>query len=85
LCWKPWRWARPIITTDAPGCRETVQNGVNGFLVPPFKYFEASNAMKKLLNEEMRMEMGINSREYCVSKFDVNDVNRVLLSEMGLT
>lgn len=76
---------RPIITTDAPGCRETVQNEVNGFLVPPFKYLEASNAMKKLLNEDMRMEMGIKSREYCESKFDVNDVNSVLLSEMGLT
>ena len=39
----------------------------------------------KLLNEDMRMEMGIKSREYCESKFDVNDVNSVLLSEMGLT
>ena len=75
---------RPIITTDAPGSRETVQNEVNGFLVPPFEHFEAANAMKKLLNEEMRKEMGIKSREYCVSKYNVNDVNRVLLSEMGL-
>ena len=75
---------RPIITTDAPGCRETVQNEVNGFLVPPFEHLEAANAMKKLLNEEMRKEMGIKSRQYCVSKYNVNDVNRVLLSEMGL-
>ena len=26
--------AEPIVTTDAPGCRETVQPGVNGYLVP---------------------------------------------------
>ena len=39
---------------------------------------------KKLLNEEMRKEMGIKSREYCLSKYNVHDVNRVLLSEMGI-
>jgi len=31
----PIGMARPVITTDAPGCRETVIDGVNGFLVPP--------------------------------------------------
>ena len=49
---------RPIITTDAPGCRETVKNGVNGFLVPKFDDLEAANAMTKLLSAELRKEMG---------------------------
>ncbi|MDA1255766.1 MAG: glycosyltransferase, partial [Proteobacteria bacterium] len=75
---------RPIITTDAPGCRETVKNGVNGFLVPKFDDAEAANAMTKLLSAELRKEMGEESRKFCESKFDVLDVNKILLTEMGV-
>jgi glycosyltransferase involved in cell wall biosynthesis len=76
---------RPIITTDAPGCRETVKNGVNGFLVPKFDDLEAANAMTKLLSAELRKEMGKESRKFCESKFNVRDVNNILLSDMGVT
>ena len=75
---------RPIIATDAPGCRETVKNGVNGFLVPTFDDIEAANAMTKLLSAELREEMGQESRKFCASKFNVLDVNNTLLSEMGV-
>ena len=75
---------RPIITTDAPGCRETVKHNINGFLVPPFQYMEAVHAMEALLNERLRSEMGSQSRKYCESKFNVTDVNRILLSEMDV-
>ena len=75
---------RPIITTDAPGCRETVKNGVNGFLVPTFDDVEAANAMTKLLSAELRTEMGKESRKFCESKFNVLDVNKTLLSDMGV-
>ena len=75
---------RPIITTDAPGCRETVKNGVNGFLVPRFDDIEAANAMTKLLSAESRKEMGKESRKFCESKFNVIDVNNTLLSDMGV-
>jgi len=75
---------RPIITTDAPGCRETVKNAVNGFLVPKFDDLEAANAMTKLLSAELRNEMGKESRKFCESKFDVQDVNNTLLSDMGV-
>ena len=75
---------RPIITTDAPGCRETVKNGVNGFLVPRFDDLEAANAMTKLLSAELRKEMGKESRKFCESKFNVLDVNNKLLSDMGV-
>jgi len=75
---------RPIITTDAPGCRETVKNGVNGFLVPRFDDLEAANAMIKLLSAELRKEMGKESRKFCESKFNVLDVNNTLLSDMGV-
>ena len=75
---------RPIITTDAPGCRETVKNAVNGFLVPKFDDLEAANAMTKLLSAELRNEMGKESRKFCESKFNVRDVNNILLSDMGV-
>ena len=75
---------RPIITTDAPGCRETVKNGVNGFLVPTFDDVEAANAMTKLLSAELRTEMGKESRKFCESKFNVINVNNILLSDMGV-
>ena len=75
---------RPIITTDAPGCRETVKNEVNGFLVPIFDDIEAANAMTKLLSAELRKEMGQESRQFCQEKFNVVDVNNTLLSDMGV-
>ena len=75
---------RPIITTDAPGCRETVKNGVNGFLVPRFDEVKAANAMTKLLSAELRKEMGQESRKFCQLKFNVLDVNKTLLSDMGV-
>ena len=75
---------RPIITTDAPGCRETLKNGVNGFLVPRFDDVKAANAMTKLLSAELRKEMGQESRKFCQLKFNVLDVNKTLLSDMGV-
>ena len=75
---------RPIITTDAPGCRETVKDNINGFLVPPFQYMEAVHAMEALLNEALRSDMGSQSRQYCESKFNVEHVNASMLKEMGV-
>jgi len=74
--------ARPIITTDTPGCRETVINGVNGFLVPKYDHIETAQAMTKLLNKDVRNEMGLASRHLCESKFNVFNVNDSLLKEM---
>ena len=76
---------RPIITADSPGCRETVKEGVNGFLVPTYDYVSAANAMNKLLNKNLRSEMGAQSRYYCKEKYDVNDVNKKILSAMNIT
>jgi len=75
---------RPIITTDAPGCRETVLDQINGFLVPKYDYLETSKAMKELLDENLRSQMGAESRSLCESKFNVFDVNNMLLKEMDL-
>jgi glycosyltransferase involved in cell wall biosynthesis len=75
---------RPIITTDAPGCRETVLDAVNGFLVPKYDYIETSIVMKKLIDGNLRSKMGKESRAFCESKFNVIDVNNKLLKLMNV-
>ncbi len=77
---------RPIITTDAPGCRETVMDGDNGFLVPVKSIDELAAAMEKfIVSPELVERMGKRSREIAESKYDVNAVNAMMLREMGIT
>ena len=76
---------RPIITTDAPGCRETVTNEVNGFLVPVKSVDRLVEAMEKfILNPSSIEMMGKASRQIAENKFDVHAVNNFMLKEMGL-
>lgn len=67
---------RAIITTDAPGCRETVIDGETGFLVP---VKDANAIAKKMLefieNPALIEKMGQASAEYCREKYDVEKVN----------
>jgi len=77
--------ARPVITTDAPGCRETVIPGVNGFLVPPRNVEALAFAMERfVLEPELIERMGRESRRIAEERFDVHKINQVLLREMGL-
>lgn len=66
---------RPIVTTDNPGCRDSIINEKTGFLVP-IKNSEAlaDALMKLLLDETKRVEMGLQARQYAVNEFDVNNV-----------
>lgn len=76
---------RPIITTDVPGCRETVENGENGILVPAKDVNKLVEAMEKfILSPELVAKMGEISRKIAEVKYDVHDVNRVLMQAMGL-
>lgn len=76
---------RPVITTDAPGCRETVTDGVNGFLVPVKSVDELTEAMEKFItNPALINTMGKTSRRIAEEKFDVHAVNNFMLKEMGL-
>ena len=76
---------RPIITTDAPGCRETVVEGENGFLVPVKSVDALVIAMERfILDPELAGKMGVRSREIAVEKYDVHKVNAVMLKEMGV-
>lgn len=76
---------RPIITCDAPGCRETVEHGKNGYLVPLRDVSALADAMRRFLVEPTRIvQMGEASRELAVRKYDVRKVNRQMLRHMGL-
>jgi glycosyltransferase involved in cell wall biosynthesis len=76
---------RAIITTDAPGCRETVIDGVNGFLVSVREVAPLVAAMRLFLDSPgLLVEMGQQSRAIVVEKFDVHKVNSVMLKEMGI-
>lgn len=76
---------RPIITTDAPGCRETVMDGYNGYLVPVKAVEELAAAMERfIVNPALIIEMGKASRQLVEEKFDVDAVNQSMLEAMGL-
>ncbi|MCD6048117.1 MAG: hypothetical protein K0S08_1764 [Gammaproteobacteria bacterium] len=76
---------RPIITTDAPGCRETVQPEINGYLVPVKDAEALAHAMEKFIkNPSLIQQMGVNSRELAETKYDVHKVNLSILSAMKL-
>ncbi|UEG50548.1 glycosyltransferase family 4 protein [Ferruginibacter lapsinanis] len=62
----------PVITTDNVGCRETVEDGKNGYLIPVKNIHALSEAMEKmiLLTPEQRNEMGEYSRRKAVNEFD---------------
>lgn len=76
---------RPIITTDAPGCRETVIDSRNGFLVPIKTVNELANAMEQFIkNPELIENMGKASRKLTEERFDVNKVNEYMIKEMSL-
>ncbi len=76
---------RAIITTDAPGCRETVTDGDNGFLVEVKSVESLVIAMEKLiLQPELIAKMGSRSREIALYKYDVHQVNTHMMQEMGL-
>lgn len=72
---------RPIITTDVPGCRETIEDGINGFLIPPFDADALADKMSKFIEQpKLINEMGRESRRIAELKFDVNEVNDKLIN-----
>lgn len=76
---------RAVLTTDVPGCRETVKDGQNGLIVPARDAAALADGMLRLVAEPERLEaMGQKSRAMAEQRFDVNTVNRVILSALGL-
>lgn len=61
---------KPIVTTDMPGCREIVVDGVNGFLVPIKDSVALADKIKEiLLNKNLRTSFGQKSRERVINLF----------------
>lgn len=74
---------RPVVTTDVPGCRETVKNGVNGYLVPVKNSDALFEKMRALTcNPELRKMMAEQSYNICKERFDVGIVNQSMISKM---
>ncbi len=76
---------RAVITTDAPGCRETVVDGDNGFLIPVKDADALAQAMLRFIEQpELIAQMGERSRVIAEEKYDVHKVNAQMLKGMGL-
>ncbi|MBR2732112.1 MAG: glycosyltransferase family 4 protein [Clostridia bacterium] len=74
---------RAILTTDVPGCRETVVDGKNGYLVP---VRESGPLVEKMIalaaDGAKRAAMAEASYQMCLEKFEVGRVNRTMVQAM---
>jgi glycosyltransferase involved in cell wall biosynthesis len=74
-----------IVTTDVPGCRDVVTNGVNGWLVPVRNAEALANALETLItNPELRRRMGNAGRDIAMNQFSMAKVNRETLAVYNL-
>lgn len=77
---------RAIITSDAPGCRETVTDGVNGYLVKIKDIKGLTNKMEILINNaNLNSQFGEKSAIIAKEKYDAKIVNQSIMQVMGLT
>ena len=76
---------RAIITTDVPGCRETIVDGENGFLVPKWNPEALAEKMIYFIEHpEQICIMGNESHKIAIEKFDAEKVNQKLLKILGI-
>ena len=77
---------RPVITTDVPGCRETVIHKKNGLLVPPRNPKALAKAMIALLEKKDKTIKSMAKESYLIAKkkYKIEKVNKSILSIIGL-
>ena len=76
---------RPIITTNGPGCRETVDERINGCLVPPSDPTALAASMETFLKRpDLIPSLARASRAKAERRFDERAVNATLMGVMGL-
>lgn len=74
---------KPIITTDHPGCREVVDAGVNGFLIPIRDTTSLADRLAEIMSEpEKRMEFGRRSRAKAKEEFDEGIVVQKIIKDL---
>ena len=79
--------ARPIVTTDMPGCRDVVDDGVNGFIVPPRDGQALGDRMARLVDmpADALAAMGARSRAKAVGRFEESLVVDAYLAALRTT
>ena len=67
--------SKPIIATDVVGCREAVDNGKNGFLIPIESPLILANKIKTLIeNNDLREKMSVYSRQKALKEFEITKI-----------
>ena len=77
---------RPIITTNMPGCEDTVIEKVNGFLIPPKNIEKLVEKMIFLINSDEKLikEMSLNSRSLVKNNFEIELINNQIIDLLPL-
>lgn len=77
---------RPVLASNVPGCRETLQQGLSGLLFPPADTQALIQTVRTILNytESERKEMGLRGREYVETMFDREKVIKAYLEEIEM-
>lgn len=71
---------RGVITSDSIGCRETVEDGYNGYLVPQRDYETmAKRCIEVLEDKSLATKLGKNARKFAEDKFDQSKINARIL------
>lgn len=77
---------RPVITTDVPGCRQTIEPEISGLLVAPQDAKSLAGAMRRMAGDpESRRKMGDAAWRRCSEKFGVEAVNEAMFEHIGLS
>jgi Glycosyltransferase len=74
---------RPVITTDWTGCKEAIEDGVNGYLVPIKDSKALSQKMVQLCDREIAQEMGNRAYRICQEKYEVGLINKQMRDVIG--
>jgi len=75
--------SKPIVTTNSAGCKETIESGVNGFMIEPRNERQLAEAIEKLaIDEELRERMGKNGRSKVESEFSEEYVAKSLITKL---
>lgn len=77
---------RAILTTDVPGCRETVVQGLNGWIIEKGNAKELAEKFEWFIHHpQQNLEMGKASLKLCQDKYDVNAVNKNMIAILNVT
>ena len=75
---------RPIITTNTPGCKQTIKEGINGYFVKPKDANDLALKMELMLKNPHLQKMGNESYKLCKQKFNINLINKQMMDIMEI-